>query len=136
MDINLTEIATTVGVVLTSIGGFEFIKWFFFRKSNKKKLEEELRQEEMETKKSKIEADSLEFRHLQERIKFAELQLLEKEKRFHEQTEVLRETNRQLLDRTIEHGELKAEISALKAERKLKLCERKGCKQRVPQSDY
>ena len=53
-----------------------------------------------------------------------------------EQTELVRTLNRQLLDQTIEYGKLQARISELEAERKMKLCEKRGCIDRQPQSGY
>ena len=77
-----------------------------------------------------------EFHFLRERLEFKEKEMMEKEKRFVEQTELVRTLNKQLLDQTIENGKLQARISELETERKMKLCERKGCAQREPQSGY
>lgn len=129
MTSELIEILGTSGVVITALGGFECVKWFINRKAHKVVSEEEAKQAKIDTKNDT-------FHHLQERIQFAESQLVEKEKRFSEQTALLRDTNRQLLDSTIEIGTLKAEISALKAERAMKLCEKRMCKDRQPQSGY
>ena len=65
-----------------------------------------------------------------------EQQLAAKEQRFADQTEVLRTAQRELLEMTVENGKLAARIAALEAERAMKLCERKGCAQRQPQSGY
>ena len=115
--------------VITTLGGFEGLKWWMNRKTNARMLD--------------IKADSDEFHLLRERLDTAdrhliekEKQLYEKEQRFHEQTMVVRDIQKQLLDKTQENGELKAEISALKAERAMKLCERRGCRDREPQSGY
>ena len=111
--------------VISTLGGFEGIKWWMNRKTNARMLD--------------IKADSDEFHLLRDRLDTADRHLLEKEKqlyekeqRFHEQTLMVREIQKQLLDKTQENGELKAEISALKAERAMKLCERRGCINREP----
>ena len=111
-----------LALVLGSLGGLEFIKWLFTRKSNSRVAE--------------AKADSDEFHYLKERIEFADKQLLEKEQRFHEQTDMVRDLNRQLLEKQTKIGDLKAEKSELLAERRMKLCEKKGCKYREPQSGY
>lgn len=115
--------------VISTLGGFEGLKWWMNRKTNARMLD--------------IKADSDEFHLLRERLDTADKHLLEKEKllyekeqRFHEQTQLVRDLQRQLLDKQMEIGDQKAEISALKAERAMKLCERRGCKDREPQSGY
>ena len=80
--------------------------------------------------------DKDEFQFLRDRLETNEKHLMEKEKRFMEQTEVVRSLNRQLLEQTIENGKLQARISALEAERSMKLCEKRGCINREPQSGY
>ena len=119
----------TLTVVLGALGGLEFIKWLFTRRQNARMAESK--------------ADSDEFHYLKERIEFADKQLLDKELRFVEQTNLVRELNRQmlelnnqLLEKQVEIGNLKSEVSELRAERKMKLCERRGCKDRLPQSGY
>ena len=115
--------------VISTLGGFEGIKWWMNRKTNARMLD--------------IKADSDEFHLIRERLETADKHLLEKEKllyekeqRFHEQTKLVRDLQRQLLDKQMEIGDQKAEISALKAERAMKLCERRGCINREPQSGY
>ncbi len=118
-------IVTAVG----ALGGLELLKWLLTRKQNARMAE--------------AKADSDEFHYLKERIEFADKQLLEKEQRFVEQTELVRELNRrllesnhQLLGKQVEIGNLQSKVSELLAERKMKLCERRGCKERQPQSGY
>lgn len=108
--------------VITTLGGFETIKWWMNRKTHARMQE--------------IKADSDEFHLLRERLELSDKQLLDKEQRFHEQTQLVRDLNKQLLDKTMENGQLQARISALEAERAMKLCERRGCKERQPQSGY
>lgn len=120
---------TTLAGVVAALGGFEFVKWVLTRKSNSRVAEANADSAEL-----KNEVD--EFHFLRERLEFKDKQLMEKEQRFVEQTELVRSLNKQLLDQTVENGKLKAEISELKAERKMKLCERRGCVDRQPQSGY
>lgn len=112
-----------------TLGGFETIKWWMNRKTNARILD--------------VQADTDEFRLLRERIETSDKHLLEKEKllyekeqRFHEQTQLVRDLQKQLLDKQIVIGDQKAEISALHAERAMKLCERRGCANREPHSGY
>lgn len=121
-------IASCVGV-LTALGGWEFVKWLLNRKSNTR-----IAQANAESMELKNERD--EFHFLRERLEYKDAAMMEKEKRFIEQTELVRTLNRQLLDQTIENGKLQARISALEAERAMKLCEKRGCIERQPQSGY
>jgi hypothetical protein len=127
MDIP-TIIASCAGV-LTALGGWEFVKWLLNWKSNKRIAEANA--ESMEVKNERDE-----FHFLRERLEYKDSAMMEKEKRFIEQTELVRSLNRQLLDQTIENGKLQARISALEAERAMKLCEKRGCIDRQPQSGY
>lgn len=127
MDLNLFS------TIFCTLGGFEAVKWFInFWRTRK-----------TDARKQETAADSDEFHLLRERLEMADKHLLEKEKqlydkeqRFHEQTLLVRELQKQLLDKMQEIGDLKSENSALQAERALKLCERRGCKDRQPQSGY
>ena len=123
-----TIIASCAGAI-TALGGWEFVKWLLNRESN-----ERIAQANAENFELKNEVD--EFHFLRERLEFKEKEMLEKEKRFVEQPELVRTLNRQLLDQTIENGKLQARISELEAERKMKLCEKRGCIERQPQSGY
>lgn len=106
---------TMIATVVTALGGLEFIKWVVARKTGKR-VEE-------------ATADASEFGTLREQIIFLQEQLLKKEERFAEQTNVLRETTKREL-------ELVRENTMLKTERSLKLCERRMCAERMPQSGY
>ena len=115
--------------LITTLGGFETIKWFLNRKTNARILD--------------VKADTDEFHLLRERLDTADKHLLEKERllyekeqRFHEQTQIVRDLQKQLLDKQMEIGDHKAEIASLRAERAMKLCERRGCHTREPQSGY
>ena len=115
--------------VVTTLGGFEGVKWLMNRKSNKAIAE-------ASADTAEIKAEESEFTYLRGRVEFAEQQLLMKEQRFAEQTDVLRKAQNDLLNSTLENGKHQAEIARLKAERAMKLCERRGCQSREPQSGY
>lgn len=116
----------TLVLVITSIGGFEAIKWlinWFFNKENN------IRLSKAQADQAEASADHGEWELMEREITFLQEQLIEKERRFAEQTELLRATNRALLD-------AEKKVTALEAERELKLCERRGCRRREPQSGY
>lgn len=123
------ELITILATLLTSIGGWEAIKWLLNRKSNKRIAEAAAEKEELNNERD-------EFHFLRERLEFKDKQLMEKEQRFAEQTDLVRNLNKQLLDKTIENGNLQARIASLEAERRMKLCEKRGCVDRQPQSGY
>lgn len=123
------ELITILATLLTSIGGWEAIKWLLNRKSNKRIAEAAAEKEELNNERD-------EFHFLRERLEFKDKQLMEKEQRFAEQTDLVRNLNKQLLDKTIENGNLQARIASLEAERRMKLCEKRGCADRQPQSGY
>lgn len=123
------ELITILTTLLTSIGGWEAIKWLLNRKSNKRIAEAAAEKEELNNERD-------EFHFLRERLEFKDKQLMEKEQRFAEQTDLVRNLNKQLLDKTIENGNLQARIASLEAERRMKLCEKRGCVDRQPQSGY
>ena len=123
----------TIITVLSTLVGSETIKWGVKAWINRK----------TDARKQETAADTDEFHLLRERLEVSdkhlldkEKQLYEKEQRFHDQTLLVRDLNKQLLDKTVESGQLQARISALEAERAMKLCERRGCKERQPQSGY
>lgn len=108
-------VLTDIIAILGGIGGLEFIKWLFTRKRA---------------------ARSDEFRLLRETNEFLQTQQLEKEKRFAEQTQVLRATQRDLLETTkreadsgIAHAR---EIAALNVELARVRCEDTDCPFRLP----
>lgn len=131
------------GLILGAVGGFELIKWVFTRKSSKRV--------------EKAQADNAEYENYQKQIDRYEERLADKDRiiaekdarledkenkyhdmsnKYHEQTLLLREVQAKLLKKEEECGDKKAKISELLAEKKMKLCERKGCAQRQPQSGY
>lgn len=123
------ELTQTLLVIIGSLGGVEFFRWLLTRRANK-------RQAEATADHAEIQTEEAEFVYLRKRIEFSEQQLAAKEQRFADQTEVLRTAQRELLEMTIANGKLAARIASLEAERSMKLCERKGCAQRQPQSGY
>ena len=123
------ELTQTLLAIIGSLGGVELFRWLLTRRANK-------RQAEATADHAEIQTEEAEFVYLRKRIEFSEQQLAAKEQRFAEQTEVLRTAQRELLEMTIANGELAARIASLEAERSMKLCERKGCAQRQPQSGY
>ena len=123
------KIVPLVVSMLLALGGLEFIKWLFSRKTDKRLAEATADHTEVKT-------DTDEFHLLRERLELADRQLLEKEQRFYEQTDELRKTTGELLTAERRISELNGEVSALKAERKMKLCEVRNCKDRLPQSGY
>lgn len=101
--------------ILGGIGGFEGVKWLFNRKRA---------------------ARTDEFKLLRETNEFLQTQQLEKEKRFAEQTQVLRATQRELLETTrreaesgISHAQA---VAALKVELARVRCEDTDCPFRLP----
>lgn len=127
MDIN--SIITSVVSLIAALGGIEFLKWLWTRKSKTRMAEAEA-----DAAKLKVEKD--EFQLLRDRLQYADQQLIEKEQRFNEQTNLLRETNRQLLEQIKENGLLSAKVASLEAERAMKLCQVRMCSKREPQSGY
>ena len=111
----MNEILTTILTIVTTLGGWETVKYFINRKSNSRIAE--------------AKADGSEFTVLRDTVVFLQEQLQKKEERFAEQTDVVRRL-------TAENLELTRENAMLKAERALKLCERRNCGNREPQSGY
>lgn len=117
-----STLLSSVGGVVMAMGGWEAIRWFLNRKSNS-------RIAEANAEKAELENEKTEFHFLRERLEFKDKELIE-------QTNLVRDLNRQLLEQTIENGKLQARISSLETERSMKLCERRGCADRQPQSGY
>ena len=111
----MKEVILTAASILGTLGGWEMIKYLINRKTN--------------TRKAEAEADSSEFTVLRDTVVFLQEKLQKKEERFAEQTDLVRKL-------TSENLELTRENAMLKAERSLKLCERRNCMNREPQSGY
>ena len=101
--------------VISTLGGFEGVRWWMNRKTNARMQE--------------TKADSDEFHLLREQIEFLQTQLRDKEVRFAEQTELVRKQNADII-------KLMNEKAALDLELVLKRCERKKCAAREPQNGY
>lgn len=143
LSMNWTEIVGIGATVLTAMGGLELFKWLYTRRSKRKEANADAEKAEAEANKAEAEADKVavevesleikkrenEFHLLWERLRCKDEELVNKDKRITELTE-------RVLEKTMENGTLSARISALEAERKMKLCERRGCVERQPQSGY
>lgn len=122
-------IVSQVAALLMALGGLEFLKWLWTRKSK-------ARMAAAEADAAELKASADEYHLLKERIDNLNEQLVSKEKRFDEQTQLLRQTNKELLDEIKQNGLLSAKIAALEAERAMKLCQVRNCPKREPQSGY
>lgn len=98
------------------------LKFLATRKSVKRK-------EEAAAEMADVEVEDAQLTNLRKHVDWLQEQLAKKEERFAEQTDLVRKLQAEVLRLT------KAEAT-LRAERKLKLCERRNCEQRVPQSGY
>lgn len=125
-----------VATVITALGGLELFKWLYTRRSKRKESMANADKAEAEAEKAEVEVESLElkneedeFHFLRDRLKYKDEELMAKDKRITELVE-------RVIEKTMENGTLSARISALEAERKMKLCECRGCPERQPQSGY
>ena len=109
------DIALIIGSIVGSLSFWELVKYLLHLRANKRKADSE--------------ADASEFSVLRETVVFLQEQLHKKDERFADQTDVVRKLN-------AENLELTRENTMLKTERGLKLCERRNCLQREPQSGY
>lgn len=125
-----------IATVVTALGGLELFKWLYTRRSKRKESMANAEKAEAEAEKAEVEVEGLElkneedeFHFLRDRLKYKDEELMAKDKRITELVE-------RVIEKTMENGTLSARISALEAERKMKLCERRGCPERQPQSGY
>lgn len=155
------EFLTAFGGVLTALGGWKLAEVFIFRRAKGRTMEAEADSAETQSKVDEFhrlqeqlkfaqeqcvsmqqmmlqnqEAHQAQLASKDEQLAKKDEQLKQKEERFQEQTMVVRQLNKDLVDKTVAIGTLQAENAELKAERKLKLCERRGCAKRQPQSGY
>ena len=121
--------------VLGALGGLEFIKWLFTRKSAGRVAQAQADDAEYESYQKQIDRYEERLAEKDRIIAEKDARLEDKENKY-EQTLLLREVQAKLLKKEEECGNYKAKISELLAERKMKLCERKGCRERQPQSGY
>lgn len=129
--------------VIGAFGGLELFKWLFTRKQNKRVAEAQADNAEYESYQKQIDRYEERMADKDRIIAEKDARLEDKENKYHdisnkyhEQTLLLREVNAKLLKKEEEYGDQKAKLSELLAERKMKLCERKGCRERQPQSGY
>lgn len=91
------------------------IKYFINRKSNSRIAE--------------AEADTVEFTVLRQTVEFLQAQLQEKEQRFAQQAELVRNLNAEVLELTKAKGKIELELQTYR-------CIRKKCGEREPQNGY
>ena len=111
----MTGIIETLLTVITALGGFEAIKYFLNRKTNKRKAE--------------AEADSAEFNALREYNEFLQRQLSDKEERFTNQTDRLRTIQDEYFDLMKKNAQTELELQKYR-------CIRAKCTNREPQNGY
>ncbi|MDD6471727.1 MAG: hypothetical protein PUF62_01560 [Bacteroidales bacterium] len=111
----MTGIIETLLTVITALGGFEAIKYFLNRKTNKRKAE--------------AEADSAEFNALREYNEFLQRQLSDKEERFTNQTDRLRTIQDEYFDLMKKNAQTELELQKFR-------CIRAKCPNREPQNGY
>lgn len=115
-------IVTAIG----ALGGLELLKWIFNRKTDSRIAE--------------TEADNAEFHHLQEMNEWLQKQLQAKEERFAEQTRLLREQNREILELTTRQAEKDightTEVADLRIEMVKVRCDRMECPFREPPNAF
>ncbi len=109
------NIVETLVAILTAMGGWELVKYLINRKSN--------------ARISEAEADSAEFHILKEQIEFLQEQNKQKEERFADQTQLVRNLNNEVLELTKKNGSLELDLQKYR-------CIRPKCQQREPQNGY
>lgn len=109
------NIIELVVAVVTAVGGWEAFKYLLNRRANKRKEE--------------AEADSAEFGVLRETVEFLQQQLKEKEERFANQTDRLREVQDKYFNLMQEKAKADLELQRFR-------CVRPKCAQREPQNGY
>ncbi len=113
------QIAITI---VGTTGGLELIKFITTRASVKQK-------EEAAAELATAKAEDAQLDSLRRHAEWLQEQLTKKEERFAEQTDLVRNLQANVL-------RLTGENEKLKVERSLKLCERRNCAERMPQSGY
>lgn len=125
MGFNEMNVESVLTIIVTAVGsllGWEGVRWILTRKSN-------ARVAEAEADKAEVKAEADEFHHLREMVEWLQQRLYEKEERFAEQTKLVRDLQRELL-------ESEKKVVMLETERSMKLCQVRGCAKREPQSGY
>lgn len=112
----------TLVTILGALGGLEFVKWLFNRKTN--------------SRIAIADAESKEFHTLQETNEWLQKQLQLKEERFAEQTQLVRKQNTEILDLTRRIAEAEIahaqEVAALRIELAEVRCNDENCPFRQP----
>ena len=111
----LLTIIGGIATIIGAIGGWEMIKYFLNRKTNKRKEE--------------AEADSVEFGVLRDTVEFLQQQLHDKEERFAAQTDRLRKVQDDYFALLKEHAQTELDLQRFR-------CVRPKCAQREPQNGY
>lgn len=127
----------TIGTVVTMLGGVEMFRYIINLILNRKA---EKRKSEAEVSSQEAKADGDEFHVLRETIEFLQAQLKEKEERFAEQTQLVRNLNAEILQITdsknAEILRLVEENASLKLELQKYKCVVPRCLKRDPQNGY
>lgn len=105
-----------------SLLGWEGVKWLLTRKSN-------TRIASAQADVAEVKAESEEFHHLRELSTSLQQQLREDAAMYREQTQLVRQLQKDLL-------EAEKKVARLETERSMKLCEVRNCCNRQPQSGY
>lgn len=113
--VSMLELIKTAITAIGVVGGWEAIKYLLNRRTNQR-MEE-------------TKADSLEFTLMKDTIEFLQQQLMDKEKRFADQTEIVRQQNTDILTVTREKAALELELQKYK-------CVVPKCTGRKPQNGY
>lgn len=133
-------IVTSVVSLIAALGGLEFLKWLWTRKSK-------ARMAAAEADVAELKAEKDEYYLLRERLEFMDKLIMDKDKQYHElrdmtnkrydeQTSHLRKVQELLNEQIKENGIKAARIAELEAERAMKLCQVRNCSKREPQSGY
>lgn len=110
-----TTILEIIATAISSVGGWEAIRYLINRKTNKRKEE--------------AEADSVEFSVLKETVEFLEKQIYEKEQRFCEQTDRLRKLQDDYFKLMEKNSQTELELQKYR-------CIRANCGNREPKNGY
>lgn len=101
--------------IISSLGGFELVKYLLNRKNNARIME--------------AQADNDEFKVLKEEVQFLQEQLKQKEERFADQTQQVRTLNAEVIKLTQEKAAVELDLQRYR-------CVVKGCAKREPQNGY
>jgi hypothetical protein len=121
-----TTLITTVGSVIVGFGGYETLKFLWFRKKQGRIIE--------------AQADTDEFHILREQIEFLQQQVKDYTERYAEQTNLLRQRNQDILELSDAKNatilQLTERISELQLDLQKYKCVVAKCPNRQPQNGY